>query len=596
MPIQLSNQLERLSYTRRDLELTDEEVNRFISHFIPVIKNTGKANVGRLYLRVIEAILDKGNYAVDMRFRQSVLRTVSELQSAIDIAEFNRYKPAGTAAATSDLTITSLIGVAPAGGIAIAQYSIFLTETSPTRQFLTLVASSIPEGASSVSGVSAVEGSRVVGQTLLASALGEPNEEVRFPVAKTPHEYIEIQVDGVDYSIRSDLKDSEPEDRHVYLRDDEDRYTTVIFGDGEYGLKLSSGAAVTATYIQCSGEGGNTPANVITRVVGSLSSQVSVTNPEAAAGGFDGDEVEDIVRKAPLLASAARGAATDGADFFLAGDADDAAALAEVLVPGVFRALGDDGTGPVLNLYVMPAGGGVASSALLTNVADTLEPRLIHGVTLNVGSLLSAHVLLRMNVSLLVNKVSKSVARRKVYEAIAAFKLDGTVNSNGALYYRNLTIGRGFTLSDLASLIEAIDDGTLVDYVDFNTVTRYPTPIAQNGATLVEFNGEIVPLSPTDYDSWSVVSTSTTTFALMKNGVVDSYGTIGVTHTSSDGSIQFTLGETTDVFVPSVDVWTFNTSAYRNNMRLDKFEAMELARDSDLQISIHYPGELTIGS
>lgn len=593
--VQLTSQLERLSYTRRDLELIDAEVDRFITSFIPIIKNTGRSNVGRLWLRILEALVDKLNYAVDMRFRQSVLRTVTELQAALDIAEIVRYASAGTSSATADLTLTTLTGPAGVGGISVPQYSIFGTGAAPIKQFLTIESYTIPEGASSLYPVAVIEGTRVIDQVIRASALGDPNEEITFPVSKTPHAYIEIKVDGTAFEQKEDLKDSEPEDRHYTLRDDADRFTTVTFGDGEYGLKLTPGSNITATYIQSLGEDGNTPAELINRVVGSLASQVSCINEEAAAGGFDGDEVEDIVRKAPLLASSARGAEAEGADFFRASNENDFAALAEGLVPGVFRALSSEGVGPVVNLYVLPAGGGVASSSLLSDVEDILGPRLIHGVVLNARSLLSAHILVQMNVSLLSTKVNKSVARRKIFEAISAFKTDGTVNSDGALYYRNLTIGRGFALSDLGALIESIDDGDLVDFVDFVTFTRYPTPVAQNESTVVEFDGEIVPLEPADYDDWTVVSTSTTEFALLKNGLPDSYGDIGVTHTSADGEIQFTLGKTTDTFDPGVDAWNFSTSNFRNNMKLDRFEFMELYRDSDLQITIYFPGELEIG-
>lgn len=595
MPPQLTQQLERLSYTRRDLELIDAEVDRFITSFIPVIKNTGRANVGRLFLRVLEALVDKLNYSMDMRFRQSVLRTVTELQAAIDITDVTRYQPAGTSSARADLDVSTLTGPAPAGGISIPQYSIINSDTAPVKQFLTLEAATVPEGATTFSPLQVIEGTRVVDQVIRASAVGEPHEEVPMPVAKTPHEFLEIKVDGVEFEQRADLKDSEPEDRHFTIRDDEDRFTTIVFGDGEFGVKLQPGSVVTSTYIQSLGLDGNTPSGRIVAVAGTLSSQIAVTNPEPATGGFDGDIVDDIVRKAPKLASSARGALTSGADFYRAGNNEDFEALAEALVSGVFRALSDQGVGPVVNLFILPAGGGIAPSSILDDVEEKLAPRLIHGVTLNAKSLRSAHILIRMNVALRSNRVNKSVARRRIFETISAFKSDGSVNQDGALFFRNLTIGRGFALSDMSSLIERIDDGELVDFVDYLTFTRYPTPIAANLATTVFFDGEIVPLSPADYDDWSITPTTATTFALFKNGVIDSNGTIGVTHTSADGSIRFTLGETTDTFDTSLDGWTFSTSAFRNNMRLSRFEFMELARDNDLQITVFFPGELVIG-
>lgn len=591
----LSTQLERLSYTRKDLELIDAEVDRFITTFIPVIKNTGRANAGRLFLRVIESLLDKLNYSLDMRFRQSVLRTVTELQAALDITELVRYVPAGVSPATADLRITTLTGPAPAGGISIPQYQAFTTESSPTKQFISLESVSIPEGSSEFSPLPVVQGVRIVNQTIIASAVGDPNEEVRIPVSNTPHEYLEIVVDGDSFIIKDDLKDSESEDRHCMLRDDKDRFTTVMFGDGTYGVKLSPSAVVTATYIQTLGEAGNTPSGYINKVIGSLSALISVTNDEQASGGFDGDTVEDIVRKAPLLASTARGADTPGADFYRASNDIDFEILAQKLVPGVFSALADLGVGSLVTLYIMPAGGGVASSTLLQAVETALTPRIIHGASVVAKSIIAARILISMSVVLQSNKVNKSVARKKIFETISSFKLDGSVNPDGALYYRNLTIGRGFALSDMSSLLENIDKGSFIDYVDFIVFTRYPSAISVNPLTTVEFVGEIEPLESSSYDDWVIVATSTTTFALLKNGIVDSYGTIGVQHASSEGSIRFTLGLSTDVFDPSADTWSFKTSEYRNNIRLDRFEFMELAHDHDLSIDVFYPGELNLG-
>ena len=145
----------------------------------------------------------------------------------------------------------------------------------------------------------------------------------------------------------------------------------------------------------------------------------------------------------------------------------------------------------------------------------------------------------------------------------------------------------------MSALLEGLNDGELVDFVNFKAFTRYPTPVAGQ-ASSVEFDGEIVPLSPASYDSWSVQQLTTTIFRLFKNGVKDSDGEIGVQHTSDDDSIVFTLGSSGDTF-SSGDQWSFITSAFIINIKLSKFEFMELARDSDLEINIFYPGELEIG-
>ena len=62
MVVRLTNQLPRLSFTRRDLDVIDDEIDRFLPFFIPVIKDTTRSNVGRLFLRLNEGIVDKLNF------------------------------------------------------------------------------------------------------------------------------------------------------------------------------------------------------------------------------------------------------------------------------------------------------------------------------------------------------------------------------------------------------------------------------------------------------------------------------------------------------------------------------------------------------
>lgn len=580
MAVRLTNQLERLSYTRRDLELIDEEVQEYIRHFIPVIKDTGQANVGTKFRQLLEALIDKLNYSQDVRFRQSVYRTVTELQAALDISEATRYNPTGVSSASTDLTVTVIGGVAPSGGIPIPQYSQFMTNSSPIKSYLSLESSEVPEGAGSTS-LGVIQGIRVVDEVIIASTNGDPNEFVRMSVARTPHEYIEVKVDGVEFTQVDDFRDSEREDRHFTCRMDANRFTTITFGDGTYGAVLAPGSQVTVTYIQSLGKTGNSPRNTITKALGTLAQLISVTNEEVASGGHDGDEVEDIVRKAPKHAST----------FLTAFNDESYENLAETLIPGVFQAKAAPGDGAFMDLYIMPQGGGLASSVLLQQVKDGLVNQ-IHGMTLNTHSLISAHILIDMRV-ILKSQVNKTLARKEIYEAISAFKLDGTENTTGALYFRNLTIGRGFALSDVSGILENLRSGSLVDFVDFFRFTRYPSPVASNPSS-PSFQGEIVPLSEADYDDWTIIAGTASTFDVFKNGLIDSSGTIGVSHTTDDGSLRFTLGTPLDVFTPG-DNWTFSASRYNGNMRLNDFEFMELARDSDLKITIYHPGEFTLG-
>jgi hypothetical protein len=162
-----------------------------------------------------------------------------------------------------------------------------------------------------------------------------------------------------------------------------------------------------------------------------------------------------------------------------------------------------------------------------------------------------------------------------------------------ALDFRELTRGRGFTVSDLSGIYENIDDGELVDFVDFVILTRIPR-VQQSNASAPEIQGRVAIGSTSGYDTWLVTALTTTTFTVTKNGSPQSLtGTVATEFTSDDGEVSFTLGVAGDTLTVG-DTWTWTTSKYEDNIVIDDDETMQLELDSDLVISVFYPEEYDI--
>jgi Baseplate J-like protein len=557
----------RLNYTRRDILAIHDDVDLYISEFIPRIKGTSQANTGRLYLTIFEGLIDNLNYSVDQAFLESLLVLARQRKNIVQMAYFLGHIPKSTSASSVDLTFSMLSGVAGPGGQAIAAFQRVQTVVSPAIEFLTTEAATILEDETSVN-VPAVQGTRVVDESLSAAASGAPNQYYTLAQPLTPHEFIEVKIDGASIAIVDDFAEANADEIVCTLQFDGDDYTRVIFGDGEYGKAPPFGSSITVTYIATSGEEGNVPAGTIQRVIGAIASVVGVTNALDSSGGASSESDESIKRNAPAIRVSQ----------YRAVSREDMIAHANS-VAGVYQSFAEHTEGSRTNVYVLPEGGGVASSLLLSQVQARLDARKIDGTQPKAFALAHAGILVSANVVTFDKKSPKALVKQKVRELV--------INN---LHYTKLTRGRGFTLSDLSGLIEGLNDGLLIDYVDFSILSRVPR-VSKSNTGAPDFIGRVTISSTAGYDTYVVTAISTSEFIVTKNGIPQSQqGVLATAYATNNNEVTFTLGETGDTLTVG-DTWSFKTSRYRDNIVLDSNEFMYLERSSDLVVSVFYPGE-----
>jgi hypothetical protein len=524
-------------------------------------------NSGRVFLTIHEALTDNVNFSVDQNFLETQLTKARQRKNILRLAYMLDYEPTSVSAASVDLTVSMLTGVASSGGFAIPIYTIFRSITSPVVVFLAIESGSIAEGATSTS-VQAVQGTRVTGEVLAASADGSTNQKYTLANAKTPHSLIEIYVDGKLWTKVQDFASSDDESEEYRLEYDEDDFTEVIFGDAENGSPPDTGSVVTANYIYTDAEDGNASKDTITKVTGTLASTVGVNNDEAASGGAASETNESIKRNAPASRRS----------FDRAVNKSDYEALATA-IEGVFKAFSVRGEGARNDIYLMPEGGGVASSFLISTVQTELDSKKVDGAIPVADTLQEAGILVSVNVVTFSDRISKASVKQKVI-----------TETNDNLVYTKLIRGRAFTQSDLSGIYEAIDNGELIDYVDFTVLTRVPRVVKSNSSA-PDFVGRVKLTSSVGYDTYLVTAVSTTQFAVSKNGIPQaSQGTVATEYTTSGSEVTFTLGESGDTLTIG-DTWTFKTSEYVDNIVIDGNETMKLEQASDLVVSVFYPGE-----
>jgi hypothetical protein len=195
-----------------------------------------------------------------------------------------------------------------------------------------------------------------------------------------------------------------------------------------------------------------------------------------------------------------------------------------------------------------------------------------------------AEVLVTADVTLLRTDISKQEAREDIQGVIV-----------NAVDYTNQAIGRGFRISDLGSIIDAVGNGTLVDFVDITRLTRIPRPVYTGTGIIPQIQGQIQIGTAAPYASFKIVGKvgDITKFVIDQvDPVVSSVGegTVGTEFTSPDQALKFTLGKPGETMT-TVQTVTFSTSKYKGNLRIANAEIMALSNLNQLAINIFYPGE-----
>jgi predicted phage baseplate assembly protein len=112
---------------------------------------------------------------------------------------------------------------------------------------------------------------------------------------------LDVRVDGLRWQEVPNFHGRAPGERVFVTRTDDDGATTVIFGNGTEGARLSTGREnVVATYRKGAGSAGNLAAQRLGLLPARPPGVRAVGNPLPAGGGTDPETLDDVRRNAPL--------------------------------------------------------------------------------------------------------------------------------------------------------------------------------------------------------------------------------------------------------------------------------------------------------
>lgn len=130
---------------------------------------------------------------------------------------------------------------------------------------------------------------------------------VSAPTASGAETTLAVQVNGVTWHQFPFLHGLDRDSRAYIVRQDALENTSVVFGDGQHGARLSSGnEQITASYRVGIGPEGNMPAGSLNQLQTAQPGIESVTNPLPATGGVGAEKLARARQNAPLTVRAIR--------------------------------------------------------------------------------------------------------------------------------------------------------------------------------------------------------------------------------------------------------------------------------------------------
>lgn len=430
-----------IDYLARDYASFRKALVDLIPQKLPEWTDRSEADFGIVVIELLAYMADILGYYQDRIANEAFLSTAQERMSVIQHLRLIGYEMAGAMPATASLSL--IVANARTDVIEVRKGDQFATRSSKDQRSVTFeytddkpllidLGKLVPNSAASPEGaplpgfketqpvIPVREGRSILRESIGVSD-GSPNQRfglsqpnvlagsIELVALTTPpsapwryrknlifsgRAFSPEQLAALEYQerIASTLAFSRGPDPDFATETDTNEITTVLLGDGEYGMIPPAGVEFVASYRVGGGTVGNVGAGQITVISNAPQLQLSgarVVNRAPASGGADRESIDHAVKFTPTVFTSMNRAVT----------APDYEAQAR-LFPGVSKARAEATNWNVVRLYVAPTGGGEPSDVLkrdllayfedkrmLTSIVDIQSPsyvRLEIGVQVDV--------------------------------------------------------------------------------------------------------------------------------------------------------------------------------------------------------------------
>lgn len=465
-----------VGYLTRSYATAKASILSRLKTLAPEIKDYSESNILVILVGIFAGLTEMLNYYIDSMARETFLETAKKLESVLKIARLVNYRVKASISSSVDITFTCVddqgdpVQVAEGELITIPKDTVI---TDPQGvQFLTTRVGYIGEGLTSTL-IPARQQSIIALHNLFVST-GAADQVYVLPYSYEDRT-LYIEVNDTPWTMVENFGFSRVTDTHFIVGINNDNLPYVQFGDGLNGAIPAGGATIKASYRITQGVRGNVAAQTLTTLGSNITipsqdpaiSEITVNNINASSGGLDIEDIERIRKSVPLSLRTLDRAVT-------LQDHIDIAKLA----PSVDKAMVKFSCGKVVTTYVSPVGGGIASSAILSDTLDYIEERSIIGLNHEtkaagetfIGLEIDATAKFRINTNL-----AKADIERTLIDAYSADKSD---------------INKVVRTSDIIALVDNLDK---VDFLDL--VNIFAVPYARPINNSLELSWERTPLS-----------------------------------------------------------------------------------------------------
>jgi hypothetical protein len=541
-----------IGYIDRSYEQIKANVLTKFQFLVPEITDHTETNPWVKNLDIWSAIAEMLGYYIDGNAREVYLSTAQEFASGVKIAKMFDYRVKGAVPASVTLRFTS--SIAASGPITIPIGTKVKTDTDLI--FTTTSAGTINTGQTFVDveakqweSVSSVALGNSSGSADQEFALEEDVADGSVTVSVGVNPYTSQETFAFSFSISEHFVAGLGEDTKMYIR----------FGDGINGKKPPSGQAIVANYYITSGENGRAGAGKINQMISVISvpgsEVITVNNALNATGGAGFEDLSKLQKRIPLSVRTKYRAVTPQ-DFI-----DLTELFAGVEKAGVNF---DCDVDKYVHIYIIPEGGGIASTGLINDVTDFINSRKIITTLIQVVSAGTINIKITAAVTALPG-FSNAIVKSNIENALLDF-FDAT----------NQTIRGSVVIGDL---YQAIEDAAGVLNAVISLII--PVPFAQNLVTntnVLNWTRALQSASVATQD-WLIRFITNSTFELYKG--TDFVGNFSVNVAVVQTEITFTINGNH----LAGDDYRFYTYAYNQSVYLAE-PSIPGTQISDLTISV----------
>lgn len=341
------------NFASRDYNTIKADLLARADRIVPEWTDRDPSDFGMMLVDMWASMGDVLHYYADRAASEAFLETATQRESVLAIANLLDYKPKGRSSAQAEVTVQNNSG----SPYVLAQYTEFIARYNDRTYVVHATDTvTIDDGTSSV--VPVGEGDVIEDEVLTDSASGLPGQTYTLSNVKAAPASVRIDVyeDGVTavpYARVGRLSDASSGARVFTTNIGPDGFVEVQFGGLSNGFMPPNGSTVTVTYVSCSGEEGNLPANVVATFANSAPTGVQVTSSTAFAGGQDEESIKGMKQSIPSIVSAQDRAVTRKDFIALAQSVQGVSKASVEFTPGV--------AGPVMSTVSRQIASGVAT-------------------------------------------------------------------------------------------------------------------------------------------------------------------------------------------------------------------------------------------